>query len=67
MILIVFQIMDFVVEDALTREGVLTAGSPVGVRTLSEVKAEITFVGPALRLLVLSKKNHGDEKRHCSK
>ena len=48
-----FEVMDLVIEDALSGEGVLSASGPVGVGTLSEIEAEVAFVGLAFGLLVL--------------
>ena len=59
--------MDLVVENALSGDGVLSASGPVGVGTLSEIEAEIAFVGPAFRLLVLCERDDGKGECQCCK
>ena len=53
---LVFQVMDFVVEHGLSRDGALSTSSPVGEVILPDIEADVTFVGPALWLLVFCKR-----------
>ena len=55
----VLQVMDFIIEDALTSERILTSSSPIGVGTLSEIEAEIALVGPAFGFFLLCETRDG--------
>jgi hypothetical protein len=56
---VVFQVMDFIIEDALSVDGTLAASCPVGVGSLAEIEPEITFVAPTLRQFILCERNDG--------